>query len=94
VTTYRVNRPIKFVGKSKLDWIFVKPANLTKPDDRSGSYRFAPHFGRTLTAVNETIEDRISDHRPLLVDLPIIEPTLDKWNGKKEKPETAKNKKN
>jgi len=76
VTTYRVNRPIKFVGKSKLDWIFVKPANLTKPDDRSGSYRFAPHFGRTLTAVNEIVEDRVSDHRPLLVDLPLADPSL------------------
>jgi hypothetical protein len=76
VTTYRVNRPIKFVGKYKLDWIFVKPADLKKPTARNDSYRFAPHFGRTLTHINEVVEDRISDHRPILVDLPLNEPPL------------------
>ncbi len=76
ITTYRVNRPIMLVGKSKLDWIFVKPANLKNPFDRSESYRFAPHFGRTLTAVNQIVKDRISDHRPMLVDLPLGEPLL------------------
>lgn len=76
ITTYQVNRPIAFVGKHKLDWIFVKPANLTKPDDLRQSYLFAPHFGRTLTEINEIVEDRISDHRPILVDLPLEEPKL------------------
>lgn len=76
VTTYQVARPIKFIGKYKLDWIFVKPAGLKNPIDRDGTYRFAPHFGRTLTAVNEAVEDRISDHRPLLVDLPLADPPL------------------
>jgi len=76
VNTYQVNRPIKFVGKYKLDWIFVKPADLKKPSDRSDSYRFAPHFGRTLAEVNETVKDRISDHRPMIVDLPLNEPPL------------------
>jgi hypothetical protein len=75
VTTFRVKRPITFVGKYKLDWIFVKPANLTNPVDRQQSYRFAPHFGRTLTEINRAIEDGISDHRPLIVDLPLSEPT-------------------
>jgi endonuclease/exonuclease/phosphatase family metal-dependent hydrolase len=76
VTTYQVERPIGFIGKYKLDWIFVKPANLTKPEDCNQSYLFAPHFGRTLTEINEVVEDRISDHRPILVDLPISEPPL------------------
>lgn len=74
VTTYQVERPIGFIGKYKLDWIFVKPAKLTKPDDLNQSYLFAPHFGRTLTEINEVVEDRISDHRPILVDLPLGEP--------------------
>lgn len=74
ITTYQVTRPIKFVGKYKLDWIFVKPARLTKPTDRRQSYRFAPHFGRTLKALNKGIEGHISDHSPLLVDLPLGEP--------------------
>ena len=76
VTTYQVNRPIKFVGKYKLDWIFVKPPALTDPSDRKQSYRFAPHFGRTLVDLNEIVEGRISDHRPILVDLPLDEPQL------------------
>jgi endonuclease/exonuclease/phosphatase family metal-dependent hydrolase len=76
ITTYQVERPIAFIGKHKLDWIFVKPAALTKADDPKRSYLFAPHFGRTLTEINEAVEDRISDHRPILVDLPLNEPKL------------------
>lgn len=76
ITTYRVNRPIKIIGKYKLDWIFVKPAGLTQPEDKGQSYRFAPHFGRTLTEINQAVEERISDHRPILVDLPLKEPLL------------------
>jgi endonuclease/exonuclease/phosphatase family metal-dependent hydrolase len=78
VTTYRFDRPIKSVGKYKLDWILVKPATLTNPTDRRQSYRFAPHFGRTLRILNKGIEDQISDHCPLLVDLPLGEPPLGK----------------
>lgn len=74
ITTYQVKRPIGFIGKYKLDWIFVKPANLTDPGDLDQSYQFAPHFARTLTEINELVEDRISDHRPILVDLPLVEP--------------------
>ncbi len=74
ITTYQVKRPIGFIGKYKLDWIFVKPANPEKEDKQT--YLFAPHFGRTLTDINEVVEDRISDHRPLIVDLPLIEPKL------------------
>jgi endonuclease/exonuclease/phosphatase family metal-dependent hydrolase len=81
VTTYRFDRPIKSVGKYKLDWIFVKPASLTAPTDRRQSYRFAPHFGRTLRILNRVTEDHISDHCPLLVDLPLGEPPL----GKRDK---------
>jgi hypothetical protein len=76
VTTYQVNRPISFVGKYKLDWIFVKPASLTKPNDDGQPYHFAPHFGRTLRAVNEIVEGRVSDHSPMLVDLPLTEPPI------------------
>lgn len=76
VTTYQVKRPIGFIGKYKLDWIFVKPAKLTNASDLSQSYLFAPHFGRTLTEINELVEDRISDHRPIMVDLPLTEPKL------------------
>ncbi len=55
----------------KLDWIFVKPAELTDPSDRKQSYSFAPRFGRTLKALNYSLKDRISDHNPMIVDLPL-----------------------
>lgn len=76
ITTYQVKRPVYVVGKYKLDWIFVKPAGLKKPDDEKGSYKFAPHFGQTLINVSEVLKDRISDHRPIIVDLPLAEPDL------------------
>ena len=53
----------------KLDWIFVKPMQLTDPDDREQPYVFAPQFGRTLKVLNRSLKDRISDHNPLIVDL-------------------------
>lgn len=58
----------------KLDWIFVRPARLTDPDDRAQSYLFAPRFGRTLKALNHGVKGRISDHNPIIVDLPFAEP--------------------
>ncbi len=76
ITTFEVERPISFVGKYKLDWIFVKPPALTSPYGANQSYLFAPHFGRTLKELNHSIEDRISDHDPLIVDLPLSEPRL------------------
>jgi len=61
----------KVTVQLKLDWIFVKPAGLTDPDDRKQPYNFAPQFGRTLKSLNYSLKDRISDHSPMIVDLPI-----------------------
>jgi endonuclease/exonuclease/phosphatase family metal-dependent hydrolase len=69
VSTMELNG--KFKVEMKLDWIFVKPPELTDSDDRSQSYLFAPHFGRTLKTLNYSLKDRISDHNPLIVDLPL-----------------------
>ena len=74
ITSFELERPIGFVGKFKLDWIFVKPQVLTSPYGVDQPYVFAPHFGRTLKELNHSIEDRISDHDPLIVDLPLSEP--------------------
>ncbi|HEX6044041.1 MAG TPA: endonuclease/exonuclease/phosphatase family protein [Pyrinomonadaceae bacterium] len=60
----------KVTVELKLDWLFVKPIGLTDPDDRDQPFRFAPQFGRTLKSLNYTLKDRISDHNPLIVDLP------------------------
>lgn len=84
ITTYQVERTVGFVGKFKLDWIFVKPASLTEPYDEEQPHRFAPHFGRTLRSLNESVKDRISDHAPIMVDLPLNEPPLTK-NEKSER---------
>lgn len=61
----------KFNIEMKLDWIFVKPLQLTDPNDREQPYNFAPQFGRTLKPLNYSLKDRISDHNPLIVDLPL-----------------------
>lgn len=76
ITTYEVERTVAFVGKFKLDWIFVKPPALTEPYDKEGPYRFAPHFGRTLKSLNDAVTERVSDHAPMLVDLPLGEPRI------------------
>ncbi len=78
ITTYEVDRTIAFVGKFKLDWIFVKPPALTEPYDKGQPHRFAPHFGRTLKSLNDALKDRISDHSPIMVDLPLGEAQFDK----------------
>ena len=74
ITTYEVERTVAFVGKFKLDWIFVRPPALTRHDDDAQPHRFAPHFGLTLKSLNEALADRISDHSPITVDLPLDEP--------------------
>lgn len=76
VQTYEVERSVGPVGQFKLDWIFVKPC-VRGPRDESGPYRFAPHFGRTLKALNDAVSGRISDHAPITVDLPYSEPPID-----------------
>lgn len=78
ITTYEMERTIAFVGKFKLDWIFVKPPALTEPYANKQPHRFAPHFGRTLKSLNDALKDRISDHSPIMADLPLAEPRLDK----------------
>lgn len=72
-TTWRVNRPIVFLGKYRLDWIFVKGL-LKNPYDESGPYRFAPHFGETLEELNTDLKQPISDHHPNVVDIAVKEP--------------------
>lgn len=74
ITTFEVERTIGFVGKFKLDWIFVKPPALKSPYGENQPYIFAPHFARTLKELNRSVEDDISDHDPLIVDLPLGEP--------------------
>jgi endonuclease/exonuclease/phosphatase family metal-dependent hydrolase len=63
------------VGEYKLDWFFVK-GYATDSDKPGGSYKFAPHFARTLEEVNNAPDESLSDHFPITVDLPLTEPPL------------------
>lgn len=74
VPTYAFSRDYwGLVGRFKLDWFFVK-AYIEDPRAREQSDLFAPHFAQTLRELNESVDNRISDHPPMTVDLPLSEP--------------------
>ena len=80
-TTYSVVRPLlKVIGKYRLDWVFVK-SNLKDPMDPNGPYRLAPHYGETLTELNNNLYEKVSDHDPNVVDIPFLEPSQWKSEG-------------
>ena len=54
MTTFALPRTLGIVGKYRLDWIFVK-AYLKDDPTSADSYRFAPHFARTMNEANEVI---------------------------------------
>lgn len=56
--------------KFKLDWVFVK-GELKNPEEKHGSEKFAPHFGRTLYELNYCLEKPLSDHAPITVQIPL-----------------------
>ncbi len=63
------------VGEYKLDWFFVK-GYATDSEKPGGSYKFAPHFARTLQEMNNAPDTALSDHFPIVVDIPLAEPAL------------------
>ncbi len=72
--TYEFVITVGVAGKYKLDWIFVK-SYLEQPRDEKGSYRFAPHFARTMPSLNFALATHtLSDHNPMSVDLPFGDP--------------------
>ncbi len=74
--TFTTERTIfQVIGKYRLDWAFVK-SYLTDPVGKFQTYRFAPHFGRTLEAMNDRLRERISDHHPNIVDIAFEEPRI------------------
>jgi len=72
VPTNELGKSFGVVGQYKLDWIFIRPATLTKPKGDNETEAFAPYYGRTLKALNHSIPERISDHNPMTVDLPFF----------------------
>lgn len=78
VTTFELRRPlVGIVGKYKLDWFFVKSNLLKSPDPRNASYKLAPHFAETLEDLNTSLRNQISDHHPMVMDIPLGEPSLE-----------------
>lgn len=73
VPTNELGKKYGPIGQYKLDWIFVKAAKLSDSPGANPSYAFTPCFGRTLKELNHSIKDRISDHNPITVDLPLGE---------------------
>jgi endonuclease/exonuclease/phosphatase family metal-dependent hydrolase len=61
------------VGRFKLDWILVKPFTTT-PRQSKQPLKFAPTYPITMQELNNASPDGISDHPPLAVDLPLLEP--------------------
>jgi len=80
VTTFALPRTLAAVGKFRLDWIFVK-GYLRDDPGADDSYRFAPAFARTMNESNDAPKERLSDHAPISVDLPITQPA---WPGSKQ----------
>lgn len=80
ISTHATERTYWAVGKSKIDWIFIK-AYAKEPRGENEPYRLAPHFARTLEKLNYSMGGRLSDHSPLTVDLPIAEPELQRWES-------------
>ena len=61
------------VGRYRLDWLYLKPAY----DDRRSTDAVAPWHPRTMIDLNTSPEERISDHAPITIDLP-VSPTIGK----------------
>jgi hypothetical protein len=64
---------VSIFGRFKLDWMFVR-GWARSPRDPKASYRFAPHFPRTLEELRDSTSPRLSDHAPMTVVLPLGDP--------------------
>jgi endonuclease/exonuclease/phosphatase family metal-dependent hydrolase len=71
VTTFSLPRTLGEKGKFRLDWIFVK-AYVKDDPNAAESYRFAPGFARTMDDTNAALNEPLSDHAAISVDLPIV----------------------
>jgi endonuclease/exonuclease/phosphatase family metal-dependent hydrolase len=71
--TSALERSFGPIGTFKIDWMFVR-GYAKDPRKGSGSYRMAPHFPRTLNALQNATSPRLSDHAPIVVNLPIKDP--------------------
>jgi endonuclease/exonuclease/phosphatase family metal-dependent hydrolase len=70
VPTFAMPRDFGGIARLKLDWFLVKPL-VSAPAGRQKQYRLDPYFPRSMQDLNESVADRLSDHAPMTVDLPL-----------------------
>ena len=71
--TYTFSLPRDFkgvIGRYRLDWFFVKPPASSSAEPEGRFLR--PQFPRTMQALNQGLAQRLSDHAPITVDLPLV----------------------
>ncbi len=73
VPTFQLERSISSLGKSKLDWFFVKIQAGSKASPAPST--MMPFFGTTYRDLNYAPKRRMSDHNPISVDLPLAADT-------------------
>ncbi|HTU48995.1 MAG TPA: endonuclease/exonuclease/phosphatase family protein [Acidobacteriaceae bacterium] len=66
VPTFSMQRSMGGVFQYRLDWIFVKPEG-----SGTGPLAFSPEFPTTMKELNQAMPERLSDHAPITVDLPM-----------------------
>jgi hypothetical protein len=67
--TFAMQRDYGGILRYRLDWIFVKPSQRC---DDPGRFRpFEPEMPRTLEDLNRALPERLSDHAPITVELPL-----------------------
>ena len=68
VYTFSLPRDFKgLAGRFKLDSFFIKPVDV----DQKRTEQLAPWYPRTMVDLNNAPQERISDHSPITVDLPL-----------------------
>lgn len=83
-STFAMPRDFGGVLKLKLDWFFVKPLEQPVSEPVAGAssskahaknappqHLFEPYFPVAMQPLNDSVDDRLSDHCPMTVDLPL-----------------------
>jgi len=71
VPTFALNRDFGSFLRYRLDWIFAKPAGTAAPH---GNQTFYPQMPITMNVLNTAEKEPLSDHAPIQIELPIVQP--------------------
>lgn len=75
-STFAMPRDFGGVLKLKLDWFFIKPLEQPARDAVPGKksrpqHLFEPYYPVAMQSLNDSVDDRLSDHCPMTVDIPL-----------------------